>query len=167
MSMRAVALALLVSSMLGGCAARATVSTRPDPVAPRVTEQDILQEFQPDRPDVANGTHLVPVGLLQVEAGAQGAYVTAGNQSASLPISVRLGLSNRLEARVESYDDLYETVARQTEGISGLSVGAKIALGRALAVAPRSSCRSGARAARTISSRSSPAPTSVAGTTWT
>jgi hypothetical protein len=134
--MRAALLVLLVSSPLVGCAARAPVSTAPAPPPQPVTEQDIRQEFQPDRPDLANGTHVVPVGLLQLEAGGQWAHIAAGNDNAGLPFSLRLGLSDWLEARVEGFDDLYEATTNQPAGFSGLSVGAKVAFAPAFAIIP-------------------------------
>jgi hypothetical protein len=135
--MRAALLAVIASSSLAGCAARAAVSTVPSAPPPQtVTQQDIQQEFQPDRPDLANGTHIVPIGLLQLEAGGQWAHITAGNDNAGVPFSLRLGLNNWMEARVEGFTDLYEATTGQAGGFNGLSTGAKIAFTPAFAIMP-------------------------------
>lgn len=132
MMMRGGMLAAVVV-VLSGCAHHAAPATAP---ATPVSEQDVQGEFQPDRPDLANGTHVVPVGLLQIETGGQWARVDAENTNAGLPFSFRLGLTNSLEARVESFGDLYEAATGQKTGLAGLSTGAKISFAPAFAVIP-------------------------------
>ena len=61
--------------------------------------QESTEAIQPDRPDVTNGTRIVPIGIVQLEFG--GVYVRPGPRStaASLPLTVRVGLANWLEVR--------------------------------------------------------------------
>src|SRR4030088_2401178 len=44
--------------------------------------------IQPDRPDVTNGTSIVDVGLLQVEAGAQHARLGTSQRNVGTPLSL-------------------------------------------------------------------------------
>ena len=57
---------MLIATMLVALALQA-------PAPPAATETDPLE---PDRPDVTNGTHIVDVGLLQIEFG--GVYNRTG-----------------------------------------------------------------------------------------
>src|SRR5713226_9556467 len=54
-----------------------------------------IAPIAPDRPDVTNGTNIVDVGLLQVEAGVQ--HASFGTQrSLGTPLTLRIGLFERL-----------------------------------------------------------------------
>jgi hypothetical protein len=88
-------------------------------VAPPATYDPI----EPDRPDVTNGTHIVDVGLLQIEAGAQHARLGA-QRSFGTPVTLRVGLSEWLEARVS--DDGF---LRQSDNVSTVSGGGNVQLG--------------------------------------
>jgi hypothetical protein len=63
--MRAAWLALLVPSSLVGCATHSARSQL-SPAARPITGQDIQQEFQSDRPGVADSRHVAPVGPAQL-----------------------------------------------------------------------------------------------------
>src|SRR5258708_37833936 len=55
---------------------------------------------EPDRPDVTNGTHIVDVGLLQIELGGVFNRTGDGRHNTGTPVTARLGLTDWLEARV-------------------------------------------------------------------
>ena len=96
---------------------------RPAASAP---EQDNLE---PDRPDVTNGTHIVDVGLLQMEVGGVWNRTGAGRHNVGTPTTLRLGLSEWLEARLSS--DGFLAVADGTtvqRGIGNVQIGAKLRL---------------------------------------
>jgi hypothetical protein len=95
---------------------------------PSVAQED--DRIEPDRPDVTNGTHIVDVGLLQVELG--GLYSHAGGSDQrgfGSPVAMRVGLTDWLEARVSSDGLITQTQggARQT-GLGNTQVGAKVRL---------------------------------------
>jgi hypothetical protein len=101
----------------------AAVQERPAASAP---EQDNLE---PDRPDVTNGTHIVDVGLLQMEVGGVWNRTGAGRHNVGTPTTLRLGLSEWLEARLSS--DGFLAVADGTtvqRGIGNVQIGAKLRL---------------------------------------
>jgi len=86
------------------------------------------ETIEPDRPDVTNGTHIVDIGLLQIEVG--GLFVRSGSQrSFGSPITTRVGLTDWLEARIGT-DGLVSASdggLRQT-GVGNTSFGAKLRL---------------------------------------
>lgn len=91
-----------------------------------VGEQDSLE---PDRPDVTNGTHIVDVGLLQIEVGGLWSRVGAGRHNAGTPTMVRLGLTEWLEARVSGDGFLSVTDASGSQsGFGNVQLGAKLRL---------------------------------------
>jgi hypothetical protein len=96
------------------------------PGTPDVTAQEA--PIAPDRPDVTNGTAIVDVGLLQVEVGAQ--HARMGTQhSAGTPLTVRVGLSEWLEARVSTDGFLHQSdIGTSASGIGNVQLGAKIRL---------------------------------------
>jgi hypothetical protein len=65
--------------------------------------EDGLLTVEPDRPDISNSTHTVPVRALQVELGLE--YVRAHNDPTerrlALQTTLRTGLSDRLEVRLD------------------------------------------------------------------
>jgi Putative MetA-pathway of phenol degradation len=87
-----------------------------------------LAPIEPDRPDVTNGTNIVEVGLLQVEAGAQ--HVRLGTQrNVGTPLMIRVGLLEWLELRASTDGFLYQT--NNSSSVSGggnVQVGAKVRL---------------------------------------
>jgi hypothetical protein len=85
--------------------------------------------IQPDRPDVTNGTSIVDVGLLQVEAGVQHARMGANQQDIGTPLSVRIGIFEWLEARAGTDGFLHQTDASSSvSGIGNVQIGAKMRL---------------------------------------
>jgi Putative MetA-pathway of phenol degradation len=89
-----------------------------------------IEPIEPDRPDVTNGTHIVDVGLLQVELG--GLYSRAGGSDQrgfGSPLAMRVGLTDWLEARVSSDGVVTQREAgiRET-GLGNTQVGAKVRL---------------------------------------
>lgn len=92
------------------------------------TESD-NDHLEPDRPDVTNGTHIVDVGLLQMEVGGIWNRAGAGRHSVGTPSTMRLGLSEWLEARISS--DGFLSVADPSgsqSGIGNVQIGAKLRL---------------------------------------
>ena len=85
--------------------------------------------LEPDRPDVTNGTHIVDVGLMQMEVGGVWNRNGVGQHSSSTPTTIRLGLSDWLEARVSGDGFLSATDASGSQhGIGNVQIGAKLRL---------------------------------------
>jgi outer membrane putative beta-barrel porin/alpha-amylase len=86
-------------------------------------------EIEPDRPDVTNGTHIVDIGLLQVEIGGIYTRVDPRVRGVGTPVTARLGLADWLEARVGT-DGLVaqSTAGTSVSGVGNLQVGAKLRL---------------------------------------
>ena len=85
--------------------------------------------IEPDRPDVTNGTHIVDVGLLQIEMGGLYTHPGARQHAFGSPVTARVGLTDWLEARFGTDGFVTQTdgVARQT-GIGNTQFGAKLRL---------------------------------------
>ena len=85
-------------------------------------------EVAPDRPDVTNSTQTVPLGAVQLETGI--AYARARQagapvqQSLAFEGTVRVGLSDRLEARLEGEPVVQLRGAEDTDH-GGLGIGFK------------------------------------------
>jgi hypothetical protein len=103
---------------------------QPAAVPPRIVSPIIvpLTAINPDRPDVTNGTAIVDVGLLQLEAGAQ--YASFGAQrSLATPLTLRIGLFEWLEARLSTDGFLHQTdKSSSVSGAGNIQVGAKVRL---------------------------------------
>lgn len=87
------------------------------------------ETIEPDRPDVTNGTHIVEIGLLQIEIG--GLFVnSAGAQSAfGSPFTARIGLTDWIEARIGTDGFVTETDGQlRQSGVGNTSIGAKLRL---------------------------------------
>ena len=94
-----------------------------------VTAVTAADDLEPDRPDVTNGTHIVDVGLMQMEVGAIWTRGNAGQHSLGTPSTIRVGLSEWLEARVSS--DGFVQVADASglqHGLGNVQLGAKLRL---------------------------------------
>jgi hypothetical protein len=103
-----------------------TMFAQPPSVPATGSEKDNLE---PDRPDVTNGTHIVDVGLLQMEVGGVWSASGAGDRSVGTPLTARLGLTEWLEARVSGDGFLSVTnVAGNQRGIGNVQLGAKLRL---------------------------------------
>ncbi len=92
-------------------------------------QQEPGDQIEPDRPDVTNGTHIVDIGLLQIEIGGLFTRTAASQHSAGTPFTARLGLSEWLEARVGTDGLLTQTDGfTSVTGIGNVQVGAKLRL---------------------------------------
>jgi hypothetical protein len=92
-------------------------------------EQPEQIEIEPDRPDVTNGTRIVPIGVVQIEFGGLYLRNTSDQHSANSPFTVRVGITDWLEARVGA-DGLLtnETGDLRTTGFGNVQLGAKLRL---------------------------------------
>jgi hypothetical protein len=85
--------------------------------------------LEPDRPDVTNGTHIVDVGLLQMEVGGIWNRSGGGQHDVGTPTSFRLGLTEWLEARISGDGFLAVTdPAGTARGVGNVQLGAKLRL---------------------------------------
>jgi hypothetical protein len=86
-------------------------------------------EIEPDRPDVTNGTHIVDIGLLQIEMGGLYAHAAPRLHAIATPLTARVGLADWLEARVGTDGLVAQSSSGTTvSGIGNLQVGAKLRL---------------------------------------
>lgn len=123
--MRFAVTAWLVLNAAAACAQ--TSAQPPTPARPPVAEEE--ENLEPDRPDVTNGTHIVDVGLLQIEFG--GLYSRSGldRQNVGTPLTMRIGLTEWLEARVggDGFISSRDPQGRES-GIGNVQIGAKLRL---------------------------------------
>jgi hypothetical protein len=96
----------------------------------RAQEAARAQEtIEPDRPDVTNGTHIVDIGLLQVEIGGLYTHAGADQQAFGSPLTARLGLLPWLEARIGTDGFLSQSdPVGSVTGLGNLQLGAKLRL---------------------------------------
>ncbi len=87
------------------------------------------EPVEPDRPDVTNGTHIVDIGLLQIEIGGLFTRAAPGQRAFGSPFTARVGLADWLEARVGT-DGLLSQADENTRavGIGNVQIGAKLRL---------------------------------------
>src|SRR5262249_5313672 len=85
--------------------------------------------IEPDRPDVTNGTHIVGIGLLQIEMGGLHTRSGDGLRAFGSPFNARVGLTDWLEARIGTDGVLVSSdgVTHQT-GVGNTQLGAKLRL---------------------------------------
>jgi hypothetical protein len=89
----------------------------------------VVAPIEPDRPDVTNGTHIVDVGLLQVEAGMLHARMGPGQRNLGTPLTVRIGVFEWLEARASTDGFLHQTdVSSSVSGAGNMQLGTKVRL---------------------------------------
>lgn len=87
------------------------------------------QPIEPDRPDVTNGTHIVDVGLLQLEVGAVVGRPVPTERTFGSPLTARVGLLDWIEARVGVDGLTIDTVnGTRAAGFGNLQLGAKLRL---------------------------------------
>jgi outer membrane putative beta-barrel porin/alpha-amylase len=109
--------ALLVCACMIGCATVVRAQDQPP------------EQIEPDRPDVTNGTHIVDIGLLQIEIGGIYAHVDPQVRAAATPITARLGVTDWLEARIGTDGLLRQSTSGATvTGVGNLQIGAKLRL---------------------------------------
>jgi len=87
------------------------------------------QNIEPDRPDVTNGTHIVDIGLLQIEIGGVFTHSSGGQHGTGSPFTARVGLTDWLEARIgtDGFVTQSDGVTQQV-GLGNTNVGAKLRL---------------------------------------
>jgi hypothetical protein len=87
------------------------------------------EAVEPDRPDVTNGTHIVDIGLLQIEIGGLYTHATARQHAFGSPVTARAGLTDWLEARIGSDGLLTQSdgMSRAT-GLGNVQIGGKLRL---------------------------------------
>jgi hypothetical protein len=128
-------LALIPIALSIGCATAAG-PIHADPALPQIANADAASgqalvspgaPIQPDRPDVTNGTSIVDVGLLQVEAGVQHVRMGSSQQNIGTPLSLRIGLFEWLEARAST-----DGFLRQTDPFSSVSGPGNVQFGAKL-----------------------------------
>ena len=92
------------------------------------TGSALAQEaIEPDRPDVTNGTHIVDIGLLQIEIGGLYTHASAGQHAVGTPVTARVGLFEWIEARIGTDGLLTQTTGLSSAtGIGNLQIGAKL-----------------------------------------
>src|SRR6266851_10493326 len=105
-----------------------------EPPSPRVENTvaasvPVMAPIEPDRSDVTNGTHIVDVGLLQVEVGVQHARMGPSQRNFGTPLTVRMGVFEWLEARASTDGFLHQTdVSSSASGAGNVQLGAKVRL---------------------------------------
>ena len=87
------------------------------------------ETIEPDRPDVTNGTHVVDIGLMQIEIGGLYTHATAEQRAWGSPFTARIGLLEWLEARIgtDGFLSQSDPLGRVT-GLGNLQLGAKLRL---------------------------------------
>jgi hypothetical protein len=87
------------------------------------------EAVEPDRPDVTNGTHIVDIGLLQIEIGGLYTHAAARQHAFGSPVTARAGLTDWLEARIGTDGLLTQSdgMSRAT-GIGNVQIGGKLRL---------------------------------------
>ena len=87
------------------------------------------ETIEPDRPDVTNGTHIVDIGLLQIEIGGLYTHAGADQHAFGSPFTARVGLLEWLEARVGTDGFLTQSdPSGRVTGLGNLQLGAKLRL---------------------------------------
>jgi hypothetical protein len=93
------------------------------------TPETADDRLEPDRPDVTNGTHIVDVGLLQLEVGGIWTEARTAVHSLGTPLTVRVGLTDWFEARLSG--DGFLAVSDPSgyqSGFGNVQLGAKLRL---------------------------------------
>jgi hypothetical protein len=86
----------------------------------------------PDRPGIADGSNVVGRGRFQIETGIQQEFRHAdgtGDRRIFVPTLLRLGLTEELEARVETNAYTWERTSDPSTGVGRTEGGAPISLG--------------------------------------
>jgi hypothetical protein len=84
---------------------------------------------EPDRPDVTNSAQLVAPGHLQIESGATYTKASTALSSFGSPVLARVGVSNRIEARIGTDGWVTRAVVGDRQsGFGNVQAGAKLRL---------------------------------------
>jgi hypothetical protein len=87
------------------------------------------EDIEPDRPDVTNGTHIVDIGLLQIEIGGLYTHLGPDQHAWGTPFTARVGMFDWLEARIGTDGLLTQTDGfSSATGMGNVQVGAKLRL---------------------------------------
>jgi hypothetical protein len=88
---------------------------------------DGVLTVEPDRPDISNSTHTVPVRALQVELGLAYAQTHNGptERRLALQTTLRTGVSDRLEVRLDGEPLVRLQEASDDLGLGDIAVGVK------------------------------------------
>jgi Putative MetA-pathway of phenol degradation len=98
-------------------------------MATHVDAQEVAEAIQPDRPDVTNGTRIVPSGIAQLEFGGLFIRPVPTASSASSPFTLRVGLSDWLEVRIGADGLLIQDNGDiAVTGFGNVQLGAKVRL---------------------------------------
>jgi len=86
-------------------------------------------EVAPDRPSVSNSAETVPLGAVQIETGigyqVSSVAGSATERRTGWAVTLRAGLSDRLEARIESEPFVYLRADREDTGPGDVTLGLK------------------------------------------
>jgi outer membrane putative beta-barrel porin/alpha-amylase len=87
------------------------------------------EPVEPDRPDVTNGTHIVDIGLLQIEFGGLYTHAASRQHALGSPVTARAGLTEWFEARIGT-DGLVSQSdgGNRVTGIGNVQIGCKLRL---------------------------------------
>jgi hypothetical protein len=95
----------------------------------QVTQETSDDRLEPDRPDVTNGTHIVDVGLLQLEVGGIWTEARTASHSLGTPLTARVGLTDWIELRLSGDGFLaVSDPAGYQSGFGNVQLGAKLRL---------------------------------------
>jgi hypothetical protein len=98
-------------------------------IAVAAQAQEPKEAIEPDRPDITNGTHIVDIGVLQIEVGGLYTRPTAGQHTLGSPFTARVGVFDWLEARVGTDGLLFMNDGTGlVTGVGNVQVGAKLRL---------------------------------------
>ena len=91
--------------------------------------QEVSEAIQPDRPDVTNGTRIVPTGVVQLEFGGLLVRPVPSASAASSPFTLRVGLADWLEVRFGADGLIIQNNGGiATTGFGNVQLGAKVRL---------------------------------------
>ena len=120
---------ILITTLLLITATAVARPQTPQQSAGASPEASSPQPLEPDRPDVTNGTHIVDVGLVQIEVGGLFSRSGGGRRSAGTPVTVRVGLTDWLEMRIGGDGLLVSSDPQGREmGIGNVQISAKARL---------------------------------------
>jgi hypothetical protein len=117
--------------LIGVCLLRAEgaeAQTSSNPTPDQAAAGEPSDTLEPDRPDVTNGTHIVDVGLLQIEIG--GLLNRSGpSRNLGTPVTFRVGLTDWVEVRLGGDGLLSATDPDdQQTGMGNIQLAAKLRL---------------------------------------
>ncbi len=116
------------SAALSALLALAALAAPAAAQAPRA-EPPLAAPIEPDRPDVANSATTVPPGAVQLETGIEYARTRAGGEPderrLAAQATLRVGLTDRLEARLEGEPLVRLRGPEDDTGHGDLAVGVK------------------------------------------